>query len=124
MYEIQLTDSTTSAVVAKLNVPLIETPIEGATDVVTLDNNVSTYFTANKRLWEHTWSFLSEAEFNVIKGFYDRQFTTFKYPLLTISAMGITNIPVRMTISPKRIIDNCGTVEDAKITLRESRQMA
>ena len=126
MIELSLTDNSTTLTMPLLSPPLSEAVLEGSTDVVTLDMNVSTYFTYNKRMWSHTWSYLSEADYNIVKGFYDRQFTLYKYPLLTISGAGsanVTNVPVRMTIDPRNIIDNCGTVQNVSVTFRESRQM-
>lgn len=126
MIELTLTDSSSSATLPILSPPLSEAIVEGATDVVTLDMNMSTYFTYNKSLWSHTWPYLTEAQYNVVKGFYDRQFTLFVYPLLTITGAGsanVTEVPVRMTIDPRRIIDNCGTVENVTVSFRESRQM-
>ena len=124
MYQIQLTDSVNSQILPKLNIPLTETPIEGATDVTTLDLNIYTDFFAKKRSWQHTWAYLTEDEFNILKGFYDRQFTLWQYPEITISELGINNIPVRMTLSPRNIIDNCGTVQDVEVSFRESVQMS
>lgn len=126
MIELSLTDSSTSLTLPILSPPLSEAVLEGSKDVLTLDMNVSTYFTYNKRQWSHTWSYLSEADYNLVKGFYDRQFTLYKYPLLTITGAGsadVSNVPVRMTIKPRNIIDNCGTVEGVEVNFRESRQM-
>lgn len=123
MIEITLTDSTTTHTFQALEPPLTISPIEGVVDVVTLDNNMSSYFTANKRLWQHTWRYMTEAEYGHLKGFYDRQWTLFQYPTVTITAIGVTGVPVRLTLSPQQIIDNCETVEDATITMRESRLM-
>lgn len=126
MIELTLTDSSTSLTLPILSPPLSEAVVEGATDVVTLDMNMSTYFTYNKSQWSHTWSYLSEAQYNLVKGFYDRQFTLYKYPLLTITGAGsadVSNVAVRMTIDPRRIIDNCGTVEGVTVGFRESKQM-
>jgi hypothetical protein len=122
MYQIQLTDDVADEIMPTLNVPLTEGIIEGATDVTTLDMNLYTQFIAQKRLWSHTWKYMSEANFNLLKGFYDRQFTLFKYPLLTITEQGVENIVVRMTLSPRNIIDNCGTVEDVQVSFRETVQ--
>ena len=126
MIQLTLTDSSTSKVLPLLSPPLSVDTVEGATDVVTLDMNVSTYFTYNKSLWTHEWSYMSESDFNDLKGFYDRQFTLYKYPLLTITGTGaadVTSVPVRMTLNPRQIIDNCGTVEKVQVSFRESRQM-
>jgi hypothetical protein len=120
---IELTDDVGTNVLPTLNVPLTEAPIEGTTDIVTLDNNMSTYFTFKKRLWSHTWSYMTEDDFNILKGYYDRQFTLYQYPLLSIDYLSVSDIPVRMTLSPRSIIDNCGTVQDVEVTFRESAQM-
>src|SRR5690554_1340413 len=120
--EITLTDSAGSDSLASLNVPFTETTLEGAVDVQTLDNNISTYFTNNKRSWSHTWAYMSESEYNILKGYYDRQWSSYLYPLLTISELGINNVPVRMYLEPKNIIDNCLTVQNVTVTFRESGQ--
>lgn len=123
MIEIQLTNSQGTLILPTLSPPLTTSPIEGAVDVTTLDNNVSTYFTQNKRLWTQPWSYLSEDDFNAIKSYYDRQWIDFEYPLLTIAHFGISNVPVRMTISPQNTVDNCGRVEGVEVTFRETIQI-
>lgn len=123
MYSITLKDDTTSATLPLLNVPLTQQVLEGAVDVETLDGNVYTDFVSQKRLWTHMWAYLSEAEFTTLKGFYERQFTLLKYPLITINKLAVSNIPVRMTLSPRSIIDNCGTVENVEVTFRETSQL-
>lgn len=124
MYQIQLTDDIADETMPRLNIPLVEEDIEGATDVVTLDMNVYTDFFAKKRQWSHQWAYISETEFNTLKGFYDRQFTLFKYPMLTISEQGVNLVVVRMSLSPRRIVDNCGTVENVEVVFRETIQMS
>lgn len=124
MYQIELTDDTATETMATLNVPLTEGRIEGAVDVQTLDFNLYTDFIAIKKIWSHTWKYMSEADFNVLKGFYDRQFTLFKYPILTITEQGVSNVVVRMTLSPQNIIDLCGTVEGVEVSFRETAQMS
>lgn len=123
MIEIQLTDNSESLVLPILAPPLGISTIEGATDVQTLDNNISTYFTDNKRRWDHTWSYLSEEDFNKIKAFYDRQWTDYKYPLLTIDHYEVSDVPVRMYLEPRNVVDNCGNVENVTVSFRETRQL-
>ncbi|NCU40951.1 hypothetical protein EOL73_04325 [Candidatus Saccharibacteria bacterium] len=123
MIELTLTDGSTSATLPLLAPPLSEAVIEGSRDVTTLDMNVSTYFTYNKRQWEHTWAYLDKTDFDTIKGFYDRQFTLFAYPLLTCTALGVSAVPVRMTLSARQVINNCERVEDVSVTFRETRQL-
>jgi hypothetical protein len=120
---IELTDGTTTATFTLIRPPLVIGTIEGATDIVTLDNNMSTYFTYNKRQWAVEMAYMSEAEFNTLKGFYDRQWTLFQYPLLSIDHFSVVNIPVRMYLDTQNVIDNCGTIENVQVRFRESIQM-
>jgi hypothetical protein len=123
MITIQLTDDTTSLTLPLLEVPVSEQTIENATDVQTLDYNVYTDFIARKRLWSHTWATLSESDYNALRGFYDRQFTTFKYPRITIDHYAVTDVPVRMTLNTKEIISHGGEVSNVQVGLRETAQL-
>ena len=66
---------------------------------------------------------MDKADFDLLKGFYDRQFTLFAYPLLTITDDGANNVPVRMTFSGQNIIDNCGTIQEVtgSVSARQDR---
>lgn len=121
---VELTDNSGSMVLPALAPPLTTSTIEGATDVQTLDNNVSTYFTANKRQWTVKWDYMSEADFNALKAYYDAQWTEYQYPLLTIEHYSISAVPVRMYLDPQEAVDNCGTVQGVSVTFRETRQLA
>lgn len=123
MYAIEIQDSVASLVLPELEVPLTESTIEGAKDVQTLDMNVYTSFIANKRLWSHRWAYMSKEDFEALKAFYDRQFTTFTYPKISIDELGVSEVVVRMTLSPRSIIDHCGTIEDVTVSFRETRQL-
>jgi hypothetical protein len=123
MISIQLTDDTTTLTLPLLEVPLSEQPIENATDVQTLDGNVYTDFIAQKRLWSHTWQTLSQSEYNALRAFYDRQFTSFKYPALTIDHYAVSSVPVRMTINTKEIISHGGEVANVQVSFRETAQL-
>lgn len=125
MIQMTLTDDTTSVVLEALEVPLSESTINNDVEVITLDNNISVYIVpdADKRVWTHSWSYLDEEDYNVLKGFRDRQRTLFKFPRVTISELGITDVPVYMKLDPKNIIDHCVTVQNVSISLRESQQM-
>ena len=122
MYDIILNDATGSTTLTEVEVPLQITTIEGSIDNQTLDFNVYTDFITTKRLISHTWAHLSSAEYSVLKGYYDRQLTSFNYPNVTITDLGITSLICRMTLNAQNIIDNCGTVEGVTITLRETKQ--
>jgi hypothetical protein len=122
-YNLTLTDSTGTDTLALTEVPLTTTPLEIATDVQVLSGNLYTDFVAQKRIWSHTWAYLSEDEYNVIKGYYDRQFTLYEYPQLTIDDEGVDLVTVRMSITPKNIIDDCGNVQDVTVSFRETGQL-
>lgn len=109
-----------------LGVPLTETPIENATDVVTADNNVYTTFavSSNKRGWELRFDILKEADYNLVRAIYDDQWITYEYPTLSIPYYGIEDVPVRMSINPKEVFNHCGDVQNVIITLRESVQLS
>lgn len=123
MYEIEINDTVDSMVIQFPEVPLEERTIEGATDVLTLDMNIYTDFFAMKRSWSNNIAYMSEIDFNKLKGFYDRQFTLWLYPTLTISGLNVNDVVVRFTLSPRNIIDNCGEVRGVSLDFRETIQM-
>lgn len=122
-YEIVISDTVDEMTIEYPSPPLTESVIEGATDVVTLDMNLYTDFFATKRVWSNTLPYMTEADFNQLKGFYDRQFTLWQYPVISIPDLNVSDVVVRMTLTPRQIIDNCGTVENVEFTFRETIQM-
>lgn len=123
MYEIEINDTVDSMTIQFPVVPLQEDTIEGTADVTTLDLNLYTDFFATKKSWSNTIDYMSEDDFNQLKGFYDRQWTLFLYPTLTISALGVSDVVVRMRLSPRQVIDNCGEVRGVTMDFRETVQM-
>lgn len=125
MIQMTLTDDFTSATLEALNIPLVEDTVNNDVEVITLDNNISVYISpdSDKRVWTHTWAYLTEDEYNTLRGFRDRQRTLFQFPRVTISDQNVTDVPVYMNLNPKSIIDHCGTVQNVTVTLRESAQM-
>lgn len=124
--ELKLTDSTGHSTLPPIEVPLTIATLEGAVDVQTLSYDIYTDFVTQKRTWTNTYAYLDKDQFNLIKGYYDRQFTDFVYPQLSVTgstANDVTNIVVRMTLTPQNIIDNCETVQDVTISFRETRQL-
>lgn len=121
--EIQLTDDTGIKTLPRLNANIL-TPsdIDGAQDVVTMDNNISTYFTARKKQWSHTWARLNKEEYDLIRGFYDRQFNLniLKFPRLTIAALGVNDVPVRVYLDAPVVINNCLDYRNITLTLRQT----
>lgn len=121
-YDITLTDSVGSLVLPRLNVPLTITTLEGAVDVQTLSYDIYTDFITTKRLWEHTWSYMTEEDYTNLQAYYLRQFTLYKYPQISIADENVSLVTVRMELNPKRIIDNCGTVQNVTVRFRETKQ--
>ena len=106
--------------------PLVQTPILAETDVTTIDNNISTYYTGSKRRFTVDFGYMNALDYALLKGFYDRQYTNLKYPTITISgADNISNTPLvaKMILNEQKIIDNCGNVENVSVVFRESKQM-
>ena len=123
MINIQLTDDVATLTLPTLEVPLTEQTIENAVDVQTLDFNVYTDFIAQKRLWSHTWATLTQAEYDALRAFYDRQFTTYKYPRITMAHYSVSDVPVRMTLNTKEVISHAGEVANVQVSFRETAQL-
>lgn len=122
-----ISDTQQSATFTLLEAPLVSSPVIAETDVTTIDNNISTYYTGTKRRFEVNFGYMTDAEYQVLLGFRDRQYTNYKYPTITFS--GATNLPsttitAKMVLSDQRIINNCGLVENVSAEFRESKQMA
>lgn len=101
----------------------IDTPVENATDIVTLDGGVYTDFISQSREWTFNYASLDYADYNTLRAKYDAQFTAYEYPELTIPFYSVTDQPVRMYISEKNIQDNCGNVENVQVRFREANQL-
>lgn len=118
-----LTDDVTTLELKALERPFTETTLEKTTDVETLDFNLFTDFISTKRQWSNTWTIMTNAEYEALVGFYKRQFTAYKYPLLTIDFYSVSLVPVRMSIGVKNIRDHDGVVEGVSVTFREASQL-
>ena len=106
--------------------PLVSRPVIAESDVLTIDNNISTYYTGTKRAFQVDFGFVSAYQYGLLLGFRDRQYTNMKYPTITFSgADNLPNTPItaKMVLNEQRIINNCGLVEMVSATFRESRQM-
>lgn len=117
-----LTDTQDTVTYELLEVPFTTEDVVGKSDITTLSGNVYVDFLYDKRRWKHKWKTMSEAEYNKLRGFYDRQLTLYKFPLLSIPEYGIEDVPVVMSISARKTVNNCLRVEDVEITLRETVQ--
>lgn len=124
MIEIKLTDSTGQVTLPALEVPLTLSPYHKLTEVETASANVYVDYVATKRIWTATWSYLTEDDFNVLKGFIDRQLQNNLFPEITIDHFSVSNVVVYMTLTPQNVIDHCGEVQDVTASFRETIQMS
>ena len=124
--QIKITDTQTTETFSLLEAPLVSSPVIAETDVVTVDNNISTYYTGTKRRFEVNFGFMSDTDYAKLLGFRERQYSNYKYPTIQITgASNITSTPItaKMILNDQRIIDNCGLVENVTAEFRESKQM-
>lgn len=122
--EIKLTDSTGQVTLPALDVPLTLNPIHKMTEVEVVSGNIYFDYVGTKRTWTATYAYLTEDEFNVLKGYLDRQLSTGTFPELSIDYYTVANVVVYMSLTPQNIIDNCGTVQDVTVSFRETIQMS
>lgn len=118
-----LTDETGSFELPIIEVPLSEEIIENAVDVVTLSNDMYTDFIAQKRRWSFPFDSMSEDDYNAVRGYYDRQFTLYQYPQISIPYYSINGVYVRMFLNTKEIYNNCGSIQNIELSFRETSQL-
>lgn len=125
MLSLTLTDLQDTVTYDLLQVPLTTSDVEGTTDVTTLDGNIYTDYLYDKKTFSHKWAWMSLEDYNRLRAFYDRQFSDYKYPTMTLTEPDGTVITkvTKMDISAKKMINQCGVVEDVEIKLRETRQI-
>lgn len=117
-----LTDSSGTLQLPPIEVALQEQTLENATDVVTLDFNVYTDFINTKRQWTLSNDHLDEDTYNALRAYYDRQFTDYAYPVLAIDHYDVST-PVRMYLNTKEVWNDCGSIQNIQMTLRETDQL-
>lgn len=120
MINLILEDSVHISKYDNFNVPIKENRKDSYHQVTTKDGNITTYFDTLKREWTINWEWLTADEYEELQSFYIRQFSSYRYPLVTIEELGITKLPCFLTIDERNIIDENGTVKDVTITLKES----
>ncbi len=121
-YNITLHDSTASWTSPAPSTPFIEKIIEASSEVTTLDLNIYVDLFDTKREWTVRWGYMSAADYISLRGFYDRQFTLFEFPDVTIPDKGVTSVVVRATLNDLNITDESGLVENVELVLRETIQ--
>lgn len=118
-----ITDDTTSETYTVLPSPFTKSRVMGKSEVTTQSGDVYTDYVYKKFEFEYKWKFLSEAEYAVLEGFFNRQFSLNKYPRITIPSLGVEDMVVRMELGDQDIINNCGMVQNVKVSFRETTQL-
>ena len=98
MIELKITDLQDTQTYKIITAPLVSSPIIAETDVTTIDNNISTYYTGTKRQFTIDLGWMSKADYTALVAFRDRQYTDLKYPLITITGdenINVTNLPAK-----------------------------
>ena len=124
--ELTIADTTDTQTFNIIASPLVSTPVIAETDVVTVDNNISTYYTGTKRQFSIDLGYMDAETYAVLVAFRDRQYTNLKYPQITITGdenINVTDMTAKMMLSEQKVLDNCGRVGDVVVTFRESKQM-
>lgn len=124
MYEIEISDSVDSMTIEFPEVPLKEQDEHLEARVQVMNGDVYIDHFATKRIWSNTLAYMSEADFNRLKAFADRQRSLWQYPVISIPARGVNDVVVLFDLSPREIIDNCGTVRNVEMIFRETSQMS
>ena len=123
VYKIYLTDSAGTHELPELYVPLTRVKNEKMTTVEPLSANVYDDYIATKRVWSHTWAYLTKDEYDMLDAIYERAKTDRQYPRLTISGENVELLVVKYELGPKNIINNCGDVSGVTVSFRETRQL-
>lgn len=123
MYKLYLTDSAGTHELPPLEVPLTRVNNEKMTTVEPLSGNVYDDYIATKRVWAHTWRYLSKDEYDLLDEIYERMKDEWTYPRLTIDGENVTDLVVKFELGAKNIIDDCGEVQDVTVSFRETRQL-
>lgn len=126
-YKLYLTDSAGTHELPPLEIPLTRVKYEKKTVVEPLSANVYEDMTATKRIWSHTWKYLTNDEYELLDEILERRKVDWTYPQLTIDADSVGDsvnlLVVQYELGPKNIIDDCGNVQDVTVTFRETRQL-
>ena len=124
MINLTLTDSTRTETLQLPSPPLVQADTNKDVVNTTLNNRVKVYIVpgADLRIWTQQWDYMSIADYNIVRGFRDRQRTLNEFPRLSITGLNddIVNVSVWLEMGDKSIIDNCETVENVRAIFRES----
>lgn len=122
-YKIYLTDSAGTHELPPLEVPLTRVKNEKMTTVEPLSGNVYDDYISTKRVWAHTWRYLTQEQYDLLDEIYERMKSEWTYPQLTIDGESVSSLVVKYELGAKNIIDDCGEVQDVTVSFRETRQI-
>lgn len=118
-----ITDDNTSITYTILPSPFIRKKEIGKSEVLTASGDVYTDYIYKKFEFEYEWGFLTAEEYAILEGFFSRQYELNKYPRISIPELGVDNMVAKMELSDQKIINNCGVVQNVKVSFRESSQL-
>lgn len=118
-----ITDDNTSITYVILPSPFHKKREIGKSEVLTASGDVYTDYIYKKIEFEYEWGFLTAEEYAILEGFFSRQYELNKYPRISIPELGVDNMVAKMELSDQKIINNCGVVQNVKVSFRESSQL-
>ena len=102
MITITITDAQQSQSFETIIQPLVDTPVLNEGDVTTIEGDLATYYTGDKkRNISVIFGYMTADAYAVLEGFRDRQRTNYAYPLITINGangLAVDNLPCKMTL--------------------------
>lgn len=105
----------------EISSPLTITDNLGKAENTTLSGDVYVDFLYDKKTISFSKPYPTDEEYIAIRNIYERQFTTGYFPVITIEALGIDRMTAYMTMSERKITNNCLRSDSITITFRESR---
>ncbi len=120
LYTLTLADDSDTMSFTLLEIPISDPDVTGVATNTTLDGNVFQDYLYMKKQYQQSWSRMSEAEYTQLRGFFTRQYTLKKFPLLTMTDLGIQSLPVALSLTDDGVIDTCGTRQNVKLVMRET----
>lgn len=107
---------------AEVSNPLTIKDVEGKSQNTTLSGDVYVDFVYNKKSIDFKLFNLSASDYEAIRGFYNRQFTNNRFPTITITELGITDLVVFMTMGNREINSQCIKTDSISLNFRETVQ--
>lgn len=106
----------------ELSSPLTISDVEGKSQNTTLNGNVYIDYIYSKKSFTVSLFNLTTEDYADIRAFYDSQFTTGQFPLLSIEELGISSMVVAMEISSRNIVNQCLITDKITLNFRETVQ--